>query len=72
MPTLLSSAAYPPILASTLATFDEVVTLPETIEPGEVMVGLSEALNICGGAFGAAITGAGAAAGGAAAGGVAI
>ncbi len=49
-PTLDSGIAYPPMRASTLATFELVITLPETRSPDLTVVSLIEIARICGGA----------------------
>ena len=49
-PTLESVTAYPPIRASTLATFELVTTLPETRSPGWTVVSLTATSRICGAA----------------------
>ncbi len=49
-PSFDSGIAYPPIRASTLATFELVITLPETRSPGRTAVSLIETARICGGA----------------------
>ena len=56
-------SAKPAIRATTLATFDEVVTVPETVCPGWATLVLSDMPVICGGAFGASIGTAGGRAG---------
>ena len=45
--------AYPPIRASTLATFDVVTTRPKTRSPGWTVVSLTATSRICGAEFGA-------------------
>jgi len=49
-PSLDNDIAYPPMRASTLATFELVITLPETRSPGRTVVSLIEIARICGGA----------------------
>jgi hypothetical protein len=49
-PSFDSDIAYPPMRASTLATFELVITLPETRSPGRTVVSLIEIARICGGA----------------------
>ncbi len=52
-PTFESDIAYPPMRASTLATFELVSTLPETRSPARTVVSLIAIARICGGASGA-------------------
>ena len=64
-PVFVKAWPYPTILASTLATFEEVITVPETVSPGAATLRLSDALIILGAASGAAVaTTAGGATGG--------
>lgn len=51
-PTFESDMAYPPMRASTLATFELVITLPETRSPGRTVVSLTAIARICGAALG--------------------
>jgi hypothetical protein len=55
-PTFRIGVPYPPIRASTLATFEDVSTVPETTSPLCATGELSDIANIRGGAFGASRT----------------
>jgi hypothetical protein len=52
-PVFTRVMAYPPMRASTLATFDVVTTRPKTRSPGWTVVSLTATSRICGAAFGA-------------------